>query len=173
MMSSRVRGTERARQTSRILRYGHPVDNPCEYCSHQGQGCIMDDKNRNCAACTKRGRKCEKRFHNNNEWVQFEKDEVATTRQLNEALAEQAKLSAKIVRLFKQQEFLRSKGRRMLDHDTVVMDKLDEEDSPSSMELSPNQLIDQLSPGFWTELDIIAIADNNPEAVAGNSSGCQ
>ena len=170
MMSSHVRGTECARQASRILRYGHPVDNPCEYCSHQGQGCIIDDKNQ---ACTKRGRMCKKQFHNNNEWVQFEKDEVATTRQLNEALAEQAKLSAKIVWLFKQQEFLCSKGRRMLDYDTMVIDKLDEEDSPSSMELSPNQLIDQLSPGFWTELDIIAIADNNPEAVAGNSSGCQ
>jgi hypothetical protein len=172
-MSSRIRGADRARQTGRILMYGHPVDNPCEYCSHQNQGCIMDTKNRNCAACTKRGRKCEKRFHNNKEWEQFEKDEIETTRQLNEALAEQATLSARIARLFKQQEFLRSKGKRMLDHDTVVMDQLDEEELSSSLGLSPNQLLEQISPGLWSELDIVAITDHNPEVVAGNSSDCR
>jgi hypothetical protein len=167
-MPSRIRGAERARQTSRILLHGHPVDNPCEYCSHQKQGCIMDSKNHNCAACTKWGRKCEKRFHNNKEWEQFEKDEIEITRQLNEALAEQAKLAAKIARLFKQQEFLRSKGKRMLDHDTMVMNQLDEEDS--FLGLSPNRLLDQMSPGFWANIG--AIADENPEAVAGNLSDC-
>src|SRR5260370_32528827 len=151
--------------------YGYPVDNPCGYCSYQNQGCIMDTKNRNCAACTKRGRKCEKRFHKNREWDQLEKDEMETTKQLNEALAEQARLSARIARLFKQQEFLRSKGKRMLDHDTVVMDQLDEEDLSLSLGLSPNQLLDQMSPGSWA--DLVAIADDNPGAAAGNLSSCQ
>jgi hypothetical protein len=168
-MSSRIRGAERARQTSRILMYGYPVDNPCGYCSYQNQGCIMDTKNRNCAACTKRGRKCEKRFHKNREWDQLEKDEMETTKQLNKALAEQAKLSARIARLFKQQEFLRSKGKRMLDHDTVVMDQLDEEDLPSSGGLSPNQLLEQMSPGFWGNFDA-TIAAGNSGVVAGSSS---
>jgi hypothetical protein len=72
------------------------VDNPCKYCSHQKQGCIIDSKNHNCAACTKQGRKCEKRFYNNKEWEQFEKDKIEIIRQLNKALAEQAKLAIKI-----------------------------------------------------------------------------
>jgi hypothetical protein len=66
--------------------------------------------------------------------------------------------------LFKQQEFLRSKGKQMLDHDTMVMNQLDEEDL--FLGLSPNRLLDQMSPGFWANIG--AIADENPEAVAGN-----
>jgi hypothetical protein len=89
-------GAERARQTRQILLYGYPVDNPCKYCSHYNQGCIMDSKNHNCAVCTKRGHKCEKRFYNNKKWEQFEKDKIETIRQLNKVLAEQAKLATKI-----------------------------------------------------------------------------
>ena len=56
----------------------------------------MDSKNHNCAACTKWGRKYEKQFYNNKEWEQFGKDKIETTRQLNKALVEQAKLAIKI-----------------------------------------------------------------------------
>jgi hypothetical protein len=109
----------------------------------------MDNKDRNCASCTKRGRKCGNRFHSDREWTEFEKAETKTKEQLDEALAEQVKLSARIVRLFKEQEFLRSRGKRMLDHDTLVMDRLDEEDPPSSQESSPLEL----SPGFLASLE--------------------
>jgi hypothetical protein len=68
--------------------------------------------------------------------------------------------------LFKQQEFLRSKGKQMLDYNTVVMDQLDKEDL--FLGLSLNRLLDQISPGFWANIG--AIADENPEAVAGNLS---
>jgi hypothetical protein len=126
----------------------------------------MDSKNYNYAACTKQGCKYKKWFHNNKEWEQFKKDEIEITRQLNKVLAEQAKLAIKIARLFKQQEFLRSKGKQMLDHDTMVMNQLDKEDL--FLGLSPNQLLDQMSPGFWANIG--AIADKNPKAVAGNLS---
>jgi hypothetical protein len=52
----------------------------------------------------------------------------------------------------------------MLDHDTVAMDQLDEEDL--FLGLSPNPLLDQISPGFWANIG--AIADKSPEVVAGN-----
>jgi hypothetical protein len=44
------------------------------------------------------------------------------------------------------------------------MDQLDKEDL--FLGLSPNRLLDQMSPGFWANIG--AITDENPEAIAGN-----
>jgi chromosome segregation ATPase len=95
----------------------------------------MDSKSRNCASCTRRGRKCEKRFHSAVEWAKLEKEENQIKSdleraeiQLEKAMEAQQKLFAKIRRLRKQQQFLKERGSKMLDHDTNVMDVLDEED---------------------------------------------
>jgi hypothetical protein len=149
MSSKRDRIADRVRQSEKIRKYGFPVDFPCEYCVSKNQSCIMDSKSRNCASCTRRGRKCEKRFHSANEWnrLQEEEDRISRElreaessvmssneaqalllRQLSEIALQQSEALAKVQRLRKQQKFLKERGSKMLDHDTNVMDVLDEED---------------------------------------------
>jgi hypothetical protein len=72
---------------------------------------------------------------------------------------------------------------KMLGHNLEILKELNKQnppppsikgmDSSFSEGLDPSQLFDQILPDFWLELDIVAIADHNPEVVAGNSSDCQ
>lgn len=124
----RDRYKERLRQADLIERHGFPVDPPCCLCERKNQSCIMDSKSRNCAACTRRGRKCEKRFHSDKEWKELEKAQKSIEDQIRKTREVIASSFAKLNRLERHREFLRERGFKMLDHDTLVMDQLDEED---------------------------------------------
>ena len=187
--NTRDRVKERVRQADNIKDKGHVVENPCEHCFLKGVPCIMDSKNRNCASCTRRGRKCEKRFHNDREWNELKRNEKQIQAQLAEALAEQARISAKVARLFKQQQFLKDRGERMLDHDSNVLERLDEENPLNAEELqelerladeqeaaqlaavSNNPSLTQMmnSPSFWENFDS-AVAGGIPSPTGDNPS---
>lgn len=190
--NNRDRVKERIRQADSIKEKGHVVENSCEYCFLKGTPCIMDSKNRNCASCTRRGRKCEKRFHGDREWNELKRNEKKLQDQLSEALAEQARVSAKVARLFKQQQFLKDRGEKMLDHDSNVLERLDEENPLSAEELQElERLADEQeaaqlaavsndpsltqmmnSPSFWENFDS-TVAGGIPSPTGGNPSGLQ
>ncbi|EEA20007.1 hypothetical protein TMatcc_010161 [Talaromyces marneffei ATCC 18224] len=96
----------------------------------------MDDKNSKCAACTRRGRPCERRFHSEREWNKLKESEQKISRELSEALSQQAELSAKIARLFRQQEFLKERGVNMKSHNQKVLEILDSENPPTEAEVA-------------------------------------
>ncbi|KAH2976717.1 hypothetical protein KXW58_006457 [Aspergillus fumigatus] len=146
------------RKKNRLIQYraiclnGSLVESPCILCSRRGVVCIMDSKSRNCAECTRSGRKCEKRFHSEHEWnrvlnaqekikediSQAESTLLVLNAEQSKLLARLSKISSKttesmarIRRLRRQEEILKTKSGRMLDHDTLVMDQLDEENPPT------------------------------------------
>ena len=190
--NARDRVRERVRQADSIKEKGHLVENSCEHCFLKGIPCIMDSKNRNCASCTRRGRRCEKRFHGDREWNELKRSEKKLQDQLSEALAEQARISAKVARLFKQQQFLKDRGEKMLDHDSNVLERLDEENPLSAEELQElERLADEQeaaqlaavsndpsltqmmnSPSFWENFDS-AVAGGIPSPTGGNPSSSQ
>ncbi|KAL2009636.1 hypothetical protein VTN00DRAFT_5443 [Thermoascus crustaceus] len=148
----------------------------------------MDSKSRNCSSCTRRGRKCEKRFHSDKEWNDLSRSEEQINAQLEEAENQVELLMAKIKRLRKQRKFLKEYGLRMLDHDTAVMDKLNEDDPLSAKDLAElerlaneyeghpqsgnssvpgdPQPLEGLSPGFIAEF--LASRSSEQEASGGS-----
>jgi predicted RNase H-like nuclease (RuvC/YqgF family) len=115
-------------QADEIERQGIPVKNLCEYCLRRNLLCIMDSKSRNCAACTHRGCKCEKRFHSEGEWKRLNRDYDALTAQIDETENQIEALFARLKSLKTHRKFLDNRGKKMLDYDTAVMDHLNEED---------------------------------------------
>jgi TolA-binding protein len=94
------------------------------------------------------------------------------------------KIIRKHSRLRRQKKYLDERNMKMLNHDLEILEDLDEQnpppsppseemDFPSSEDLSPSQLLDQMSPDFWAQLGITTVADDNSEVVAGNLSSCQ
>lgn len=85
--------------------------------------------------------------------------------------------------MFRQQQFLKDRGERMLDHDSNVLERLDEEDPPSAEDLrelerladehdaaqlaavSDDPSLIQLvgSPSFWANLDL-SVGGTFPQA---------
>lgn len=139
-------------QADEILRSGVPVDDPCSHCVGRGVVCIMDSKSRNCASCTRRGRKCSKRFHGEQAWRRLNKDRDDLSSQIDEAEEQLEALFAKLKNLKTRRKFLEKRGVQMLDHDTDVMDQLNEENPLSSAELQ--------------ELDRLATAHENAQLAA-------
>jgi hypothetical protein len=82
----------------------------------------MDLKSRNYASCTRRGWKCEKQFHSTAQWESLKRDEEWINCEITKAKEASAWLFAKLARLRKQRKFLKDRGAKMLDHDTLVMD---------------------------------------------------
>jgi hypothetical protein len=99
---------------------------------------------------------------------------------------------AKVLRLQKQQQFLKDRSGRMLNHDSDVMAQLDEEDPPTAEDLaeldrladehdvralvatSENPTLTQmlemhpLSPSFWGDLDVSGLG-GSPSPFAGGT----
>lgn len=141
-VSNEVRKRNRLLQYRAILANGSIVDNPCDHCAQSNKSCVMDSKNKNCAECTRRGRKCLKQFHSEREWENLHRDQEKIASELEEAqrnwLEHSQKMQeamSKILRLQKQQRFLKERGGRMLEHDSLLMEQLDEEDPPSAEDL--------------------------------------
>lgn len=188
----RNRRREYGAQADRIELLGRPVNNSCEFCRRKGLQCIiipMDPKNRKCSACTRRGEKCENRFHSDNEWRKLEESKNELSAQLRVARAMFADYSrklteslARIERLKKHENFLNDRGVRMLNHDTAVSERLDEESPPSAEDLreigrladehdaaqlaatleGPSLTQAMNSPSFWENLDFSACGIVSP-----------
>ena len=156
----------------------------------------MDSRNKNCAECTRRGRKCQKQFHSDREWNSLHRDQEKLASDLEEAqrlwLEHSQKMQeamSKILRLQKQQRFLKDRGGFMLEHDSKLMEQLDEEDPPSIEELQElERLADEHeaaqlaavsndssltrmmnSPSFWENFDL-TVAGGIPSPSGGNPS---
>lgn len=85
--------------------------------------------------------------------------------------------------LRQQKKQLDDRNMKMLSHDLEILEDLDEQNPPpsppfegmdfsSSEDLSSSQLLDQMSPDLWAQLDTAVASDNIPEVVVGNLSGC-
>jgi DUF1009 family protein len=66
---------------------------------------------------------------------------------------------SKILRLQKQQKFLKERGVKILDHDTVVMDQLDEEDPLTTKDLRE---LERLADEHDTTVAQLAATSDNP-----------
>lgn len=170
-----TRKRNRRIQSKSIERNGFVVENPCDRCFSSGRPCIMDSKSRNCASCTKHGKKCSQRFHGEAEWNRLlrdqerfdaeiaaaEKEQLELQRQQIEMVfriqKQQSDVMAKIIRLRKQRQLLRKRNDRMLDHDTMVMDQLDEENPLSSEDFAE---LDRLAEA--DDAQILAATSENP-----------
>lgn len=140
----------RIRQSFEIQKNGLIVDSPCEYCRFYNIDCIMDDKNQKCAACTRRGRTCERRFHSEVEWQRIKEAEEKLSLDIeeNENQIEQiysqlssfqeklASAMAKARRLRVQQKLLKERGGNMRDHNRKVLEILESENPPSAEEVA-------------------------------------
>jgi predicted RNase H-like nuclease (RuvC/YqgF family) len=183
-MPKRNRYREFGLQADEIEKQGVPVENPCEHCLRRNLLCIMDSKSRNCAACTRRGRKCEKRFHSEGEWKRLNRDRDALTAQIDETENQIEALFARLKSLKTRRKFLDSRGKKMLDHDTVVMDRLNEEDPLGPQDLqeldriandheaaalaaSDNPSLSQL----WNDASLWANVDFSANDIAGQVGG--
>ena len=143
----------------------------------------MDSKSRNCASCTRRGRKCEKRFHSLNEWAKLEKNEdkikadiEQAERQLEQSILAQQELShkqsqllSKVQRLRRQQQLFKERGSKMLDHDTTVMDVLDDEDPESVPPATPpTEQQPPASAPLFPESEFLTLSPSDVEALLAN-----
>lgn len=149
-MSNERRKANRLRQYNEIVRDGRVSPASCKRCLSAGSDCIMDSKNRNCAACTRVGRKCVREFHSESEWQKLDRERDRIDREIREAeeasfqAAERSARAsealvqafAKVARLRKQQNFLKERGSKMQVHDADLLEQLDEEDPPSSEEIA-------------------------------------
>ncbi|EEA26630.1 hypothetical protein PMAA_015530 [Talaromyces marneffei ATCC 18224] len=77
---------------------------------------MMSEDKAKCAACTYRGRPCERRFHSEKEWNDLKNAEDKVKSELEEAETElekvfmaQQELFAKVRRLRKQKDFLKER----------------------------------------------------------------
>ena len=153
----------------------------------------MDPRNQKCSSCTRRGQKCENRFHGDNEWRKLEQAKSDLGAQLRVARAMFAEHSrklteslAKIERLEKHESFLNERGVKMLNHDASVSERLDEDDPPNDGDLREiERLVDEQevarlaavsddpslsqmmnSPSFWNGL---ALPSSGNFALPGDS----
>jgi len=70
-----TRNRNRLRQANEIELRGIPAIIPCDSCVRMNRIRIMhpNGRSRNCASCTRRGRRCERQFHSKKEWNELEK----------------------------------------------------------------------------------------------------
>jgi hypothetical protein len=135
----------RKRQYSEITVDGFLTEYPCDHCRRSGLDCVMnsDSKNSKCAACTYRGRPCEKRFHSEIEWRKLKDAELQKSSEIeeNEQQIEAIHIQlmeamAKAKRLRKEQKLLKERGLFMREHNRKVLEILDSENPPSDAEVA-------------------------------------
>ena len=191
MPSPSQRMTNRLRQYNEIRRNGYTVSSPCEFCFRNCLDCVMDARNKNCAECTRRGRKCVREFHSEREWRKLDVERERIDKEIQEAEEASAKIFAKLMRLRRQQKFLKERGSKMSAHDAFLLEQLDDEDPLSAEDLrelerlaneqdaaqlaavSDNSSLTQMmnSPSFWKNLDLSA--GDIPSPCRDNPSNAQ
>jgi hypothetical protein len=123
---------ERELLSNRIKQFGYvmPSDSSCSACSKHGRACVVlpRDSGR-CAECVWRGFSCDAvaRGVTESDWSALEKEEQRIRSEKKETLA-------KLLRLERQEEFLRERGMKMLRRGLKTLDELDEAEAREKVE---------------------------------------
>jgi uncharacterized protein YdcH (DUF465 family) len=152
-----TRKRNRLAQYNLILQNGVVADNPCEYCSSRCIDCVMDSKSRNCAECTRRGRRCVRKLHSDEEWQRVLRESAKLDAEIEAVEKQQMQLMAKMLRLRKQKQLFKNRSGRMLNHDSFTMEQLDAEDPLNAEDLAE---LDRLADERDTQ--ILAATSENP-----------
>jgi hypothetical protein len=173
---------------SRIERTGFEMF-PCSNCERGNKKCLVSDKENSgrCSECVLRGAKCDVEGIPVGEWRSLEREEERLRFEKDKALRLMSETTARILRLEKQQEFLKSKGRDMLRRGLKTLDELEEaeakekqmEEERAAAEAAANQShapapeadpfagleVPLLPPEIWDGWDF---ACENPQASQGS-----
>lgn len=127
---------QRISQSAKIQKSGFIVEYPCEYCRFNDYPCVMADRNQKCAACTRRGRPCERRFHSDREWRILESNRQETKAEIRKTEDQIESLFAKLKRLRRLEESYNERNMSMQAHNQMVLEVLDSENPPTSTEVA-------------------------------------
>lgn len=111
---------ERETLSRRIKRCGFEMSPACSTCEQHSRKCIVlpQDSGR-CSECVWRGFKCDATGVPESDWSALEREEQRIRQEKKETLA-------KLLRLERQEEFLRERGMKMLRRGLKTLDELDE-----------------------------------------------
>lgn len=153
---------ERCALASRIKLQGVEMF-PCTNCQGSLKKCYvsMGSKSARCNECVKSGLKCDVRNLPVSDWAAIEREESRVAAELAETTAKLHEMLARQSRLMKQQEFVRTRAKEMLQRGLDNLDELDaaEEEEQRSSEFSvstgeagvSSSALPALSPGSWDQ----------------------
>jgi hypothetical protein len=115
---------ERSKKLKERLELARQINNwgtempPCSYCERNDRKCCVAESSTRCGECVRRGQKCDVEGPSLSDWASLEREEQRLQSEKTEALA-------KVMRLERQQQFLRQRGKDMLKRGLKTMDELD------------------------------------------------
>jgi hypothetical protein len=140
---------EREALAARIRDAGYEMP-PCSHCERHGRKCLVlpQDSGR-CSECVWRGFKCDVEGIPVSDWSSLEREEKRIRQERKETLA-------KLLRLDKQEEFLRTRGIAMLRRGLKTLDELDaaeekerkEKEAKEAAKLQAAQAAEAVMPSF-------------------------
>jgi hypothetical protein len=109
---------------------------PCSNCERWRTKCVLSDKenSQRCSECVLRGKKCDVEGIPVGDWESLSREESRLRSEEDAALRSMHESLARLERLWKQQEFLKSKGKDMLRRGLKTMDELDEAEEKERQE---------------------------------------
>jgi hypothetical protein len=149
---------ERSALSARIIKCGIEML-PCSFCKRNDKKCIVSGEgSTRCSECAQGGKKCDVEGLPVNDWESLEREEQRIEHEREATLA-------KLLRLDKQQRFLKRQGREMLKRGLKSLDELDaaEEKERDEAAHSPNRTtptasasesalgILEMSPSSWDQ----------------------
>jgi hypothetical protein len=173
---------------SRIERTGFEMF-PCSGCERRNTKCVVSDKENSgrCSECVLRGDRCDVEGIPIGEWRSLEREETRLELEKERALQLIAENTARVLRLERQQKFLKSKGKDMVRRGLKTLDELEEaeererqmETERAAVEAAATQVHGQaavadpfagieiplLPPEVWANWDF---AGETPQASQGN-----
>jgi hypothetical protein len=168
---------ERHDLADRIVRYGIIMVS-CSNCVRRNQTCISSPDSQRCAACVRRGAKCDQNGPSLSDWKAVDKEEERLEREEEETAQRIAEGVAKLARLRRQKKFLKRRAGEMLRRGLKSLDELDAAeaserasisavDDPFLAPLSAEELA-SLDAEFLANLDVVG---GTGEEVVAHSQG--
>jgi dynactin complex subunit len=101
---------------------------PCTNCEGSLRKCYvaMSSSSARCGECVKRGQKCDVRDLPLHDWAAIEREEKRVSEELARTTAELHQTLARQSRLMKQQQFVRTRAKEMLQRGLSSLDELDD-----------------------------------------------
>ena len=133
---------------------------PCTHCQGSLKKCYVSvaSKSARCGECVKSGSKCDVRNLPMSDWAAIEREESRVATELAQTTEELHKMLARQSRLMKQQQFVRTRAKEMLQRGLDNLDDLDaaEEEEQKAAEASTSVARGSvssdplaMSPGSW------------------------
>ena len=108
---------------------------PCSHCSREGRRCIfLEERSLRCAECVRRKRNCNARADEWEKNVPSESQRMAIDTQIRSLEAEKAEAMAKVLRLQKQEDFLRKRKLEMTRRGLRYLEELDAAEEKERLE---------------------------------------